>query len=68
MPDRTPRRWFRVWFKYPERHRSEDTLLIQATDEHSIYKLLAGEGKRVTACYPDRTTYPTDPTEENQNV
>ena len=29
MPDRSPRRWFRVWFKYPEDYRSEDTLLIQ---------------------------------------
>ncbi len=44
--------------------RSEDTLMMQATDEHSIHKLLAGEGKRVTACYADYTTHPTDTTEE----
>lgn len=54
-----PRRWFRVWFKYPEDYRSEDTLLIQATDEHAIYKQMASEHKRVTACYEHH------PTEEN---
>ena len=58
------RRWFRVWFRWPDAFRSEDTLMLHATDEHSIYKLLAGEGKRVTACYADYTTYPTDTTEE----
>ncbi len=59
------RRWFRVWFRWPDALRSEDTLMMQATDEHSIYKLLAGEGKRVTACYADYTTHPTDTTEEH---
>jgi len=61
----TTRRWFRVWFRWPDAFRSEDTLMMQATDEHSIYKLLAGEGKRVTACYADYTTHPTDTTEEH---
>ena len=46
-----PRRWFRVWFQYPDPYRSEDTLLVQATDEHAIYKQMANEDKRVTACY-----------------
>ena len=59
------RRWFRVWFRWPDAFRSEDTLMMQATDEHSIYKLLAGEGKRVTACYADYTTHPTDTIEEH---
>jgi hypothetical protein len=56
------RRWFRVWFRWSDALRSEDTLMMQATDEHSIYKLLAGEGKRVTACYADYTTHPTEGT------
>ena len=54
-----PRRWFRVWFKYPEDYRSEDTLLIHATDEHAVHKQMAHESKRVTACYEHH------PTEEN---
>ena len=47
-----PRRWFRVWFRYDgDPLRSEDTLMVQATDEHAIYKQMAHEHKRVTACY-----------------
>lgn len=58
----TPRRWFRVWFRYDGNPlRSEDTLMVQATDERAIYKQMAHEHKRVTACYAQ---YPTQ-TEEN---
>ena len=53
----TARRWFRVWFRHDDDPlRSEDTLIVNATDEHAIYKQMANEGKRVTACcaqYPD---------------
>lgn len=56
----TPRRWFRVWFRHADDPlRSEDTLIVNATDEHAIYKQMASENKRVTACYaqyPDTTT------------
>ena len=58
----TPRRWFRVWFRHDgDPLRSEDTLMVQATDEHAIYKQMAHEHKRVTACYAQ---YPDTP-EEN---
>jgi len=57
----TPRRWFRVWFRYDgDPLRSEDTLIVQATDEHAIYKQMAHEHKRVTACYAQ---YPDTPEE-----
>ena len=48
----TARRWFRVWFRHADDPlRSEDTLIVNATDEHAIYKQMASETKRVTACY-----------------
>ena len=57
----TTRRWFRVWFRYDgDPLRSEDTLMVQATDEHAIYKQMAHEHKRVTACYAQ---YPDTPEE-----
>lgn len=56
-----PRRWFRVWFRHDDGLRSEDTLIVSATDEHAIYKQMASEGKQVTACYAQYPTY----TEEN---
>ncbi len=47
----TPRRWFRVWFRHADDPlRSEDTLIVNATDEHAIYQQMASENKRVTAC------------------
>ena len=55
----TPRRWFRVWFRTDDPPRTEDTLRIFATDEHSIYKQCAAEGRQVTAIYPE-----LNPTEE----
>jgi hypothetical protein len=55
------RRWFRVWFRHEDDPlRSEDTLLVQATDEHAIHKQMAHERKRVTACYAQ---YPDAPEE-----
>lgn len=45
------RRWWRVWFRHDDPYRSEDTLIVYATDEHAIHKQMAHEGKRVTACY-----------------
>lgn len=55
------RRWFRVWFRHADDPlRSEDTLIVNATDEHAIYKQMASENKRVTACYAQ---YPDTPEE-----
>lgn len=59
------RRWFRVWFRYDDGLRSEDTLLVAATDEHAIYKHMASEGKHVTACYAQYPTEAITQTEEN---
>ncbi len=59
------RRWFRVWFRHPDPYRSEDTLLVQATDEHAIYKQMASENKRVTACYAQYPDQPHPTPEEN---
>lgn len=49
----TPRRWYRIWFRADDPPRTEDTLRIFATDEHSIYKQCAAEGRQVTAIYPE---------------
>lgn len=49
----SPRRWYRIWYRADEPPRTEDTLRIFATDEHSIYKQCAAEGRQVVACYPE---------------
>ena len=53
------RRWWRVWVRADDPPRTEDTLRIFATDEHSIYKQCASEGRQVTACFPEYHTHPT---------
>ena len=54
------RRWFRIWYRTDEPPRTKDTLRIFATDEHSIYKQCAAEGRQVTAIYPELTPEETD--------
>lgn len=48
-----PRQWFRVWVRADDPQRTEEMLLVFATDEHSIKKQCASERRQVVDCYPE---------------